>query len=123
MYTKTIISEARNPKHFRKLPDADLFGEATNPVCGDEMSVYVKKDASGERIERMTFSGRGCMIMMATSSRLLDALQGKPIEKLQKLSEDDAIKAFGEALPPGRINCALLPLEAIKRASGPASRR
>jgi len=111
---RDIMEEARAPQHFGKIVRADAVLSATNPTCGDEMTLYLKIDHARHKIIDATFTGRGCMVMMASASRFAHALHGKSVSATRRMSETDALKIFAVPLTPSRETCALMPFTALK---------
>ena len=62
------------------------------------------------------FSGSGCVISMVSASLLTDKIKGMEIEDVKKLDKRDILKLLKVPITPARIKCALLPLEATKKA-------
>jgi nitrogen fixation NifU-like protein len=66
LYQEVIIDHSRHPKNFRRIDDATQSAEGINPLCGDQLTVYVKLvDGS---IEDIAFEGLGCAISVASAS-------------------------------------------------------
>lgn len=123
LYRSDVIEDARHPKHYGALQDADVMIEAKNPTCGDELKLHVRRDDSGAKIEEARFEGRGCMVAIASASRLLERIQGKALASVAKMTADDVLEIFAAPLTPGRINCALLPWDALRKLTDPIKRR
>ena len=85
LYQEVIIDHARRPRNFRKLEGATGTAEGVNPLCGDQLTLYVKL-ADG-RIADIAFQGAGCAISQASASLMTTALKGK--------TEEDALALFG----------------------------
>lgn len=115
IYQEVILEHYRNP---RNLITADEVPEGiepvANPLCGDEMQVVVDHD--GTTIQSIRFAARGCAISIASASMLSQELEGMTIDELRSYGSDQVRALLGIELSPIRIKCALLPLEAIKRA-------
>ena len=60
MYREIILDHYKNPRGHGVLEGADAEAEGQNPLCGDEVSIYVAFGEDGETIEELKFSGRGC---------------------------------------------------------------
>ena len=86
LYQEMIIDHGRRPRNFGELEDATRTAEAVNPLCGDELVLYVKL-ADG-RIADIAFQGAGCAISQASASLMTTALKGK--------SQDEALVLFGQ---------------------------
>jgi nitrogen fixation NifU-like protein len=116
MYQEVILHHYRNPKNFGELPQAELSGEESNPLCGDRIRVSLKLDASKGKVAEVRFSGDGCAISVASASMLTEKLAGQDLEAVKKISRDDVIEMLGIPLSPVRIKCALTGFVALGRA-------
>lgn len=115
LYRKELIEEARHPKRFGELQGADQDLEASNPTCGDEIQVHIRWSDDNETVQEATFTGRGCMVTMASASRLLEHIQGLPRRELLAMTEDDVLHVFGDPITPGRLDCVLMPHLALRK--------
>jgi len=113
LYRQEILDHYYHPRNSGKLKPADLIGHEVNPLCGDEVTVYLKFD--GETISDVRFEGSGCAISQAASSMLTEYLMGKSKKQIDKLNLDTMLSLLKVQVGPGRINCALLPVQAIKK--------
>ena len=75
LYEQVILDHNRNPRNFKKLPDADKTVEGFNPLCGDHFTVHIKLD--GEIISDISFEGSGCAISKSSASVMTTVLKGK----------------------------------------------
>lgn len=117
LYRHELIEEAREPRHFGRMANANAVFEAANPVCGDELTIFLKLDKSRRKVVDASFDGRGCMVMMASTSRLLDSILGKTVASVKKISPEKVLEIFGAPLTSSRQECALLPLLAVQQMS------
>ena len=85
LYQEVIIDHGRRPRNFRELEDATRTVEGVNPLCGDQVTLYVKL-ADGQ-IEDIAFQGTGCAISQASASLMTAALKGK--------TQGEALALFG----------------------------
>jgi nitrogen fixation NifU-like protein len=85
LYREIILEHYHHPRYKGALPDANLIGEGMNPLCGDEVTLYLKTD--GDRIVEAHFDGRGCSISQASASMLTEAIRGLTLEEAQVLQE------------------------------------
>ena len=118
MYTEKVMEHFKNPRNMGELKDADGVGKVGNPRCGDVMHLYIKvnKDKGGEEIIKdIKFKTFGCVAAISTSDVICDLVKGKPIEEAMKLTKQDIIDVLGE-LPPLKIHCSLLAIDALKEA-------
>ena len=114
-YSKKVLEHFRHPKNVGKIRQADGVGEVGNLVCGDIMRLYIK--VKEEVIEDVKFETYGCAAAIATSSVVSEMAKGKKIDEVLKMNNRDIIRALG-GLPPIKIHCSLLALEALKAAIG-----
>ncbi len=75
LYQEVVIDHSKKPRNFRKPEDANRSAEGINPLCGDEITVYLK--LSGDVIEDIGFQGAGCAISKASASLMTAALKNK----------------------------------------------
>lgn len=118
IYSPQTIAHFREPHNFGELKHPDGQGEAGNIICGDIMSLYieVKKDKKGkEIITAVKFKTYGCAAAIATSSVITDLAKGKTIEEALLLSKKDIIDIL-HGLPPIKIHCSLLAIDALSEA-------
>jgi nitrogen fixation NifU-like protein len=112
LYREHILDHYRSPRNQGVLENADISCERDNPVCGDVVRLDVR--LSGGRVSEARFSGRGCVISMASASMLTEEIQGKSIEELRALKDKDVFEMLGIMLGPVRAKCGLLPLRALQ---------
>ncbi len=116
MYREVILDHYKNPRGHGVIEGADAQAEGTNPLCGDEVSIYVSFEADGETIEDVKFSGRGCAISQASTSMLMEMVKGRKASEIASLPKDDLLEEIGIPLTPIRLKCALLGLGVLKVA-------
>jgi len=80
-----VIDHSKQPRNFRKLEEPTRTAEGFNPLCGDQLTLYVKL-ADGV-IEDIAFQGVGCAISKASASLMTTALKGK--------KQEEALALFG----------------------------
>ncbi|PIQ72910.1 iron-sulfur cluster assembly scaffold protein [Candidatus Roizmanbacteria bacterium CG_4_10_14_0_2_um_filter_36_35] len=118
MYSKRTLQHFRSPHNYGEIKNADGVGEAGNIVCGDVMSLYLKMKKIGNKepiIDQVKFKTYGCAAAIATSSAITDLVKGKTIEEALKISKNDIIE-FLEGLPPIKIHCSILAIDALDEA-------
>ena len=96
LYRDVILDHFKQPRHHGPLADADLTVEGTNPLCGDEMTLWIKLD--GGRIRAVNFGGKGCAISQAAGSMLTEQLQGRTLPEAIMLVE--AMKGLMQGREP-----------------------
>lgn len=139
LYQQIILDHNRSPRNFRELPDANRSAEGYNPLCGDEIRLWVKLD--GDVIEDIGFRGTGCAISQAAASLMTSAVKGKTVaeaealfgafhamvtdaeptaeqkEALGKLAAFAGVREF-----PARVKCANLSWHTLRAALEDAQR-
>lgn len=83
LYRDVIIDHNRHPRNFGKLDPADAQADGHNPLCGDQLTVYVNFD--GDIVSEVKFEGSGCAISVASASLLTEAVRGKSKAQVQAL--------------------------------------
>jgi nitrogen fixation NifU-like protein len=116
MYREVIIDHYKNPRGHGLLEEPDAHAEGQNPLCGDEVSIYVAFGEDGETIDEVKFSGRGCAISQAATSMLTELVQGRSATEVATLPRDALLDEIGIPLTPVRLKCALLGLSTLKLA-------
>jgi len=119
LYREVILDHYKNPRGHGVIEGADAQAEGLNPLCGDEVSIYVQFAEDGETIDEVKFSGRGCAISQASTSMLMEM-----VTEIAELPKDELLEEIGIPLTPIRLKCALLGLGVLKvalhRAKGTA---
>jgi len=115
-YRERIIDHYRNPRNYGSIEDAQIKVQESNPLCGDDVELYIKLDKDG-KIEDIKFKGRGCAISTASASLMTELLKGKKVDELLSFTKRELLEALGVetlGLNPVRMKCALLPYKALK---------
>ena len=116
LYREVILDHYKNPRGHGLLDDPDAQAEGQNPLCGDEVSIYVAFGEDGETIDEVKFSGRGCAISQAATSMLTEMVRGRNATEVATLPRDELLDEIGIPLTPVRLKCALLGLSTLKLA-------
>jgi len=119
IYSKIIVEHFKRPRNVGKIKNASSVGEAGNLACGDLMKIYLKieKNKKGEDfIKDAKFETLGCTVALANASLLTTMVKGKTIKEALKIKKEDLIKKLGQPLPPFKIHCSVLAVEALKEA-------
>jgi nitrogen fixation NifU-like protein len=141
LYQEVILDHNKSPRNFHAMPAANRKAEGYNPLCGDQVTVYLKLEDG--MIEDISFQGSGCAISKASASLMTAALKGKTEAQAEALFEDVHKMLTGEdgaasaervgklailsgvCKFPARVKCASLPWHtvnsALKGAEGSAS--
>jgi nitrogen fixation NifU-like protein len=113
MYSAKILEHLENPRNAGEMSDATARGEATNPVCGDLLHLYIKVD--GGKIVEATFKVQGCPPSVAAGSALTEIITGLTVDEARKLAPQDITRAL-ESLPRNKEHCSVLAIDALRAA-------
>ena len=116
LYREIILDHYKNPRGHGAIADADASADGQNPLCGDEVSIFVTFGDDGDTIDDVKFSGRGCAISQAATSMLVDMAKGRKATDLAQMPKDELLEEIGIPLTPIRLKCALLGLGVLKIA-------
>jgi nitrogen fixation NifU-like protein len=116
IYQEEILEHYKKPHNKGSIDHPDKFGHGNNPVCGDDISMYLK--VSNGVIDDIKFDGRGCAISQASVSMLTDRLKGMSVADAMSLSPDDIKEMLHIPLSAVRIKCATLGLKVFQEAVG-----
>lgn len=131
LYQEVILDHNRKPRNFRQIEGSDAFADGHNPLCGDNVTVFVKLE--DDRISDISFIGSGCAISKASASMMTEAVRGLGRAEAEALFErfhdlvtgqDGAssdqlgklASLSGVAEFPVRVKCATLPWHTLKAA-------
>ena len=112
-YTKELMNHFRNPKFVKKLKNPDAVGEVGNMKCGDIMHLEIK--VKDNKIKDIGFQTFGCPAAVASSDVVCELAEGKTIEQAKKLNKKDIVKKL-KKMPPIKLHCSVLGIQALKRA-------
>ena len=133
LYQQVILDHNKKPRNFRKLENADRSADGYNPLCGDQLTIYV--NLTDDSVRDIAFEGSGCAISKAAASMMTQAVKGKSKEQIDELfkefhsmvtgeldEENDEnhlgnLKIFaGVREFPVRVKCATLPWHTMHAA-------
>jgi nitrogen fixation NifU-like protein len=133
LYRDVILDHNRQPRNFGRIEAPDGRADGHNPLCGDELSVFVR--LAGERVEDIRFEGKGCAISTASASLMTEAVKGKDRAAIHELfGRVHALLTHADAPPdlslgklaalsgvrefPARVKCASLCWHTLNAALG-----
>lgn len=105
LYQGVILDHNRNPRNFHELADATARAAGNNPLCGDELTVWLRVDDS-DRIAEASFVGEGCAISKASASLMTQAVKGRSRAEALDLFEQFHRLVTG-AMPPDAARAGL----------------
>jgi nitrogen fixation NifU-like protein len=128
LYRDIILDHYKNPRNKGDLDPADVRVNANNPLCGDEVTITLRLDASGGTVDALHFSGRGCSISQASASMMTEQVEGRSVAEALKVINRFKEMMLAEGTPdelgdlealqgvkkyPVRIKCAVLPWNSL----------
>jgi nitrogen fixation protein NifU and related proteins len=116
LYREVILDHYKNPRGHGDMDGPDASADGQNPLCGDEVSIYVRFGEDGDTIDEVMFKGRGCAISQAATSMLTEMVQGRSAADIASLPKEELLEEIGIPLTPVRLKCALLGLSTLKLA-------
>jgi nitrogen fixation NifU-like protein len=114
IYAEEIISQYEHPHNKGKLTKYDVEFHDENPICGDDITIYVKIEK--EKIAQVSFEGQGCAISQAGASMLTDFVKGMSISDAKKIDYEKVKEILGLDPGPARMHCAVLSAKALAGA-------
>jgi nitrogen fixation NifU-like protein len=97
LYQQVILDHCKQPRNFHEMPAATCSAQGRNPICGDQLKLFLALD--GDKITEASFTGSGCCISKASASLLTEFAKGK--------TKSDVEKMFGqvhEMVTTGNVN-------------------
>ncbi|NHZ73589.1 MAG: SUF system NifU family Fe-S cluster assembly protein [Nitrospirae bacterium] len=85
LYQEVILDHNKHPRNFGQIEAADHCAQGNNPLCGDQLKLYLKMD--GDRVAEVRFEGQGCAISTASASILTEVVLGKTLAEVETLFE------------------------------------
>jgi len=86
LYQQVILDHNKKPRNFHKLENANRTAEGFNPLCGDQLHVYIELE--NDQLKDIGFEGSGCAIWKASASMMTQALKGKSKEEAEILFDE-----------------------------------
>ena len=129
LYQQVILDHCKQPRNFHEMPAATCSAQGRNPICGDQLKLFLALD--GDTIKDISFTGSGCCISKASASLLTENLKGKTRADAEKtFSQVHELVTTGKAAGdvgklavfagvhkyPARVKCAILAWHALMGA-------
>ncbi|MDA0690363.1 MAG: SUF system NifU family Fe-S cluster assembly protein [Nitrospinae bacterium] len=99
LYQQVILDHNRKPRNFHELENATHSCHGVNPLCGDDMTVYLDVDEEHGVLRDISFMGTGCAISKASSSLMTAYLKGKSLEEVRVIFQEFHKMVLGEMDP------------------------
>lgn len=114
-YSEKVMDHFMNPRNLGQIENPDAVATMGNPACGDMIKLYLKIDGKTKRITDIKFESYGCASNIATSSIVTEMAKGKTLEEAKQIGWKRADEELG-GLPPVKIHCAVLAIDALQMA-------
>lgn len=83
LYQEVVFDHYRHPRNFGRLDNANHSAAGHNPLCGDQVTVFLRTD--GDIVSDIRFEGQGCAISTASASLMTEAVKGRPVSEVETL--------------------------------------
>lgn len=129
LYQQVILDHCKQPRNFHEMPQATCSAQGRNPLCGDQLKLFLTLD--GQKIADISFVGSGCCISKASASLLTEFAKGKTkgdVEKMfhqvhEMVTSGKVVGDVGKLAVfagvhkyPARVKCAILSWHAVMAA-------
>jgi len=132
LYQQVILDHNKKPRNFRKIEPATHTAEGHNPLCGDQLTIYVSM--ANDEVNDVSFEGSGCAISKASASMMTQAVKRKSKQDVEQLFKEFHSMVTGELDEhvdtklgnleifagvkefPVRVKCATLPWHTLHAA-------
>ena|SRR5882672_1557466 len=133
LYQEVIVDHSLHPHNYHAMADANHQAGGYNPLCGDQVTVYLKVE--GDQVRDISFLGNGCAISKASASVMTEVVKDKTKAETEALfdtfhrlvtgKEDPAadVDALGKLAAfsgvhqfPTRVKCAILAWHTLRSA-------
>ena len=94
LYQEVILEHNKNPRNFREIENADKTAEGYNPLCGDQLKLYLAME--NDTVKDVAFKGSGCAISKASASMMTQIVKGKSREEAEILFDEFHRMVLGE---------------------------
>jgi nitrogen fixation NifU-like protein len=83
LYREIILDHYRSPRNRGQLEPPAVSAEGHNPLCGDEITVWL--DVRDGKVAEVRFSGSGCSISQSSASMMTSAIKGRPLDEVRAI--------------------------------------
>ena len=114
LYKENIIDYYKHPRNKEELKDYTYKHRELNPICGDEIVLYLKVEKG--KIKKATYTGKGCAISQASISLLTEKITNMSTTQAKALKREDIFEMLGIPISFVRTKCALLSLKTLTKS-------
>jgi nitrogen fixation NifU-like protein len=114
LYREIILDHYKNPRNRGELPEPAISVEGHNPLCGDEITLYL--DVTDGVIRDVKVSGQGCSISQSSASMMTQAVIGRPVDEVRAVIRrfKSMMDITEEGAEPSDAEISLGDLEALQ---------
>lgn len=117
VYSDAVKEHFLNPRNFLMGDETkyvhDAAGVVGNPVCGDQMKMYLR--VKDDKITDVKWKTYGCASAIASTSALSELVKGKTLDEALKIGPEEIAEYLG-GLPQHKFHCSVLGHEALAAA-------
>lgn len=114
-YSEKVMDHFMNPRNIGRMEEPDATATMGNPACGDMVKLYLKVDQQTKKISDVKFESYGCASNIATGSVVTELAKGKTLEEAKQIGWKEADTEL-DGLPPVKVHCAVLAVDALHMA-------
>ena len=129
LYQEVILDHCKRPRNFHEMNNPTCSAQGHNPLCGDQLKLYLAMD--GDTIRDISFIGSGCCISKASASLMTESVKGRNKNDVHQMFDQvHQMVTTGEVKNdvgklavfagvhkfPARVKCAILAWHAIMAA-------
>ena len=119
IYTDIVKDHFLNPRNFLMGDESkfvcDAIGLVGNPICGDQMKMFLKIDPKTDKITDIRWKTYGCASAIASTSALSELAKGKTLDEALNITAEDIDHYLGK-LPKHKFHCSILGHDALRNA-------
>jgi nitrogen fixation protein NifU and related proteins len=113
MYSDEVLNHFHNPRNVGEIEEPSIVAEASNPVCGDAMKLWIRVREG--KVSDARFKVQGCVPAIACGSWLTDTIKGKSLAELAAISAEQIETGLG-GLPAASRHASTLAVTALREA-------
>ena len=99
LYQQVILDHNRKPRNFHAIENASHSCHGINPLCGDDITVYLNVDEEAGKIDEVSFQRSGSAISKASTSMMTTFLKGKSVDEARQIKDEFHKMILGEMDP------------------------
>lgn len=118
VYSEVVKDHFLHPRNYlmgdESKFDYDAMGQVGNPICGDQMRMYIKVSKDGKIVD-LRWKTYGCASAIASTSALSELAKGRTLDEALKIDAHEIDDYLGN-LPKHKFHCSILGHDALRAA-------